>query len=178
MNSTSRTDMELTDLNIRALQGEKYYTMQKVRITSNVPKLDKSLPNTIDTDVHVSFKAIICPLVTRDQCDLLIGADNAHLIEMVDEPDSRIVDGDLFATRTRLGWVIRGCEPENTRAPAATAIKNDIETTTNKHRLMPGVCGILQQSRQKKQERSPGRQRSLQPNPLYARRTTRDKTGR
>jgi hypothetical protein len=152
--------MELTDLNIRGMKGDEFYKMEKVRITPNLPKLHKSLPNSINTDVHTRFKAIICPLVTREQCDMLIGVDNAHLIEMIGEPNSCIVDGDLIATRTCVGWGIRGCEPEATRPPAATAIDDDINPTADISGPMPGVCGILERSKPKPWKKSFSRRRA------------------
>jgi hypothetical protein len=117
MNSTEKTEMELADLRIQGLEGNRYYTMKDIRIAQKLPQLRKSLPNTLNTDVHGKFKAISCPTISREQCDLLIGADNINLIEMVDGPDSRIVDGDLMATRTCVGWVIRGREEKRKNPP-------------------------------------------------------------
>ena len=51
-------------------------------------------------------------MIDRDQCDMLIGADNIHLLGTMDEPSAHRVSGSLHARHSPVGWIISGCIPE------------------------------------------------------------------
>ena len=41
---------------------------------------------------------------------MLIGLDNIHLLMQRDQPGSRWLSGDLYATQTPFGWLVSDCE--------------------------------------------------------------------
>ena len=79
MNSTVERSMEIVNLRIRGFKETDTFDIQEVRLTDVVPELYHSLPNDFDIDSHENFTDITYPIINRDCCDMLIGADNMSL---------------------------------------------------------------------------------------------------
>ena len=79
MNSTFKTNMELTELRIRGLKESDSFHLKNVRVTDNVPELPESLPTELNIDSYENFSNIMYPIVDHERCDMLLGSDNINL---------------------------------------------------------------------------------------------------
>ena len=122
MNSTVERKMEIANLRIRGFSENDTFNLDEVRLTDVVPKLPHSLPNDFDINSHENFSDITYPIINRDCCDMLIGADNINLIHPTDGTDSHRISGSLQAIHSRLGWVISGCLTSNVKIYISTII--------------------------------------------------------
>jgi hypothetical protein len=111
MNSTVKTDMEVTTLHIRGLLEDKAYELEDVRITDNVPKLTRSLPHHMEFRLFDKFSDLPYPTLGRKQCDILIGSDNINLLAALEKEGSQRTHDKINMMHTRLGWVMRGPTP-------------------------------------------------------------------
>ena len=112
MNSAVERSMELVELRIRGLKEPEEFLINDVKVTEMVPELEHSLPNTLDVESFDDFKDLVYPIIDRNHCDMLIEADNIHLLTWVEETNVHRISGDLHATHLQLGWVISGWEPD------------------------------------------------------------------
>ena len=62
-----------------------------MKITNIVPELPHSLPSTLNFEEYENFRDLPYPTIDRNRCGMLIGTDNVHLLEAMDEPSAHHV---------------------------------------------------------------------------------------
>jgi hypothetical protein len=84
LGSITTKRIELTKIHINGLEEDRGYALREVRIIEDMPKLNKWLPHHMDPHVRSEFKDIRYPTLEREQCDMVIGADNYNLLRPTD----------------------------------------------------------------------------------------------
>ena len=133
----SDTECEVVNLEVYDLEENVFFELPTVFSRPVLPVSPSDIPTQEDVDRWPHLQGIDIPHIDA-QVDLLIGNDNAHVIEPKEVRGSR--HGGPYATRTPLGWAVNG--PLNHAHSRPKGSANFIRTDTDLARQFENFCNM------------------------------------
>ena len=99
--------VEEVQIHLHGLTLQTAYALRQVKIIDENSKWSRQFEHHVDIKSRKQIGDIIYPVIDRNQCDLIIGADNLNLITALMSEESNERNTTENIVYTKLGWVIK-----------------------------------------------------------------------
>ena len=131
VNSKQELSSKIVSFDIKGVHKDaKSFKLKSVTCIASLPGHASSIPASAVTARHEHLQDIAFPSVSADKIDLLIGADNEILHEVLECRSSET--SELRGYLTPLGWVIAGTDNQTSTPVSTLASSTYLSSTSNR----------------------------------------------
>ena len=137
--------VEEVQIHLYGLKRQTAYALRQVKIIDENSKWSRQFEHHVDITSRRRIGDIMYPVLDRDQCDLIIGADNLNLITPLESGVSNERNTTENIVDTKLGWVMKE-NTENIKKNKHPEPRKATEKTRRKVKTYRNAVNVIRES--------------------------------